>query len=138
MSSVMMDIDRIQVAVSNMLADWLRQMFTAFFLAACDGEHRLEAIAGQLSRFPDRCGSHRSSGHAKFDAPPVMRRDMTAGLNQILQETITGHQVVKSFGAEDFESKRFQASGPTIEDRKSAVCGAAGARRLRSLKSSEP
>ncbi|MBV9939980.1 MAG: ABC transporter ATP-binding protein, partial [Acidobacteriaceae bacterium] len=32
MSSIMIDIDRIQVAVSNMLADWLRQMFTALFL----------------------------------------------------------------------------------------------------------
>src|SRR5689334_4432815 len=32
MSSIMSDIDKIQVSVSTMLADWLRQMFTAFFL----------------------------------------------------------------------------------------------------------
>jgi subfamily B ATP-binding cassette protein MsbA len=29
-------------------------------------------------------------------------------LNQILQETLSGHQVVKSFGAEGFESRRFR------------------------------
>ncbi|MEO6759651.1 MAG: ATP-binding cassette domain-containing protein, partial [Saprospiraceae bacterium] len=35
-------------------------------------------------------------------------QDDTAELNQILQETISGHQVVKSFGAEHFESNRFR------------------------------
>ncbi len=34
-------------------------------------------------------------------------QDDAAELNQILQETISGHQVVKSFGAEDVESNRF-------------------------------
>jgi subfamily B ATP-binding cassette protein MsbA len=37
-------------------------------------------------------------------------QDRTASLNQILQETISGHQVVKSFGAEDFESRRFHVA----------------------------
>jgi subfamily B ATP-binding cassette protein MsbA len=41
-------------------------------------------------------------------------QDMAAGLNQILQETITGHQVVKSFGAEDFESKRFRLAAQRL------------------------
>jgi subfamily B ATP-binding cassette protein MsbA len=40
---------------------------------------------------------------------------MAAGLNQILQETITGHQVVKSFGAEDFESKRFRLAAQRLK-----------------------
>ena len=39
---------------------------------------------------------------------------MAAGLTQILQETITGHQVVKSFGAEDFESKRFRLAAQRL------------------------
>ena len=34
-------------------------------------------------------------------------QDEAADLSQILQETISGHQVVKSFGAEDAESNRF-------------------------------
>lgn len=114
MSSVMMDIDRIQVAVSNMLADWLRQMFTAFFLvlAMVSIDWKLSLVS--LLVFPIvafltvRLGKkiRRTTRHAQ---------DMAAGLNQILQETITGHQVVKSFGAEDFESKRFRLAAHRLK-----------------------
>ena len=49
----------------------------------------------------------------RFAAPRGSAQDDAAELNQILQETITGHQVVKTFGAEDFESNRFRdASQP--------------------------
>lgn len=107
MSHIMSDIDRIQIAVSTMLADWLRQMFTAVFLllALVSMEWRLSLIS--LLVFPVvalltvRLGRRirRTTTQAQY---------MAAGLNQILQETITGHQVVKSFGAEDFELKRFR------------------------------
>jgi subfamily B ATP-binding cassette protein MsbA len=40
---------------------------------------------------------------------------MLAGLSQILQETISGHQVVKSFGAEDYESKRFKLAAQRLK-----------------------
>src|SRR5581483_362681 len=42
-------------------------------------------------------------------------QDMAAGLNQILQETITGHHVVKSFGAEDYESTRFRIAAQRLK-----------------------
>ncbi len=42
-------------------------------------------------------------------------QDMAAGLNQILQETITGHQVVKSFGMEDYESTRFRVAAQRLK-----------------------
>ena len=42
---------------------------------------------------------------------------MAADLNQILQETITGHHVVKSFGAEDFESNRFRVAAGKLKTR---------------------
>ena len=35
-------------------------------------------------------------------------QDNAAELNQVLQETLSGHQVVKSFGAEEIESNRFR------------------------------
>jgi subfamily B ATP-binding cassette protein MsbA len=38
-------------------------------------------------------------------------QDDTADLNQILQETLSGHQVVRSFGAEAYESRRFREVG---------------------------
>jgi ATP-binding cassette, subfamily B, bacterial MsbA len=113
MSSVMLDIDRIQVSVSTMLADWLRQMFTALFLllAMISIDWKLSLIS--LVVFPAvavltvRLGQRirRTTRHAQ---------DMAAGLNQILQETLTGHQVVKTFGAEDYESKRFRLASQRL------------------------
>ncbi|MFL6415406.1 MAG: ABC transporter transmembrane domain-containing protein, partial [Bryobacteraceae bacterium] len=114
MSSIMNDIDRIQVAVSTMLADWLRQMFTAVFLllALISMNWRLSLIAFLV--FPlvaivtIRLGRkiRQTTRHAQ---------DMAAGLNQILQETLSGHQVVKSFGAEDFESRRFRLAAQRLK-----------------------
>ncbi|MBV9223329.1 MAG: ATP-binding cassette domain-containing protein [Acidobacteriaceae bacterium] len=114
MSSIMIDIDRIQVAVSNMLADWLRQMFTALFLllAMVSIDWRMSLISvlvfPVVALLTMRLGRkvRRTTRHAQ---------DMAAGLNQILQETITGHQVVKSFGAEDFESKRFRLAAQRLK-----------------------
>lgn len=113
MSSIMLDIDRIQVSVSTMLADWLRQMFTGLFLllAMISIDWKLSLIS--LVVFPAvavltiRLGQRirRTTRHAQ---------DMAAGLNQILQETLTGHQVVKTFGAEDYESKRFRLASQRL------------------------
>ncbi len=107
MSSIMNDIDRIQVSISTMLADWLRQMFTAIFLllALVSINWRLSLIS--LLVFPPVALLTVRLGR-RIRSTTRHAQDMTAGLNQILQETITGHQVVKSFGAEDFESKRFR------------------------------
>lgn len=114
MSSIMNDIARLQESVSSMLADWLRQMFTAIFLllAMISIDWRLSLIS--LIVFPVvafltvRLGRRirRTTRHAQ---------DMAAGLTEILQETITGHQVVKSFGAEDFESKRFNMAAQRLK-----------------------
>ena len=107
MSSIMNDIARVQESVSSMLADWLRQMFTAIFLllAMVSMDWKLSLIS--LVVFPVvafltvRLGKRirKTTRHAQ---------DMAGSLSEILQETITGHQVVKSFGAEDYESKRFR------------------------------
>ena len=114
MSSIMNDIDRIQVSISTMLADWLRQMFTAIFLllAMITTDWKLSLVS--LLVFPIvalltvRLGKRirSTTRHAQ---------DMAAGLNEILQETLTGHEVVKSFGAEDFESKRFRLAAQRLK-----------------------
>lgn len=114
MSAIMIDIDRIQVSLSNMLADWLRQIFT---LLAClavmiSYDWKLSLISllvvPVVALLTMRLGRRirRTTRHAQ---------DMAAGLNQILQETISGHQVVKSFGAEDFESKRFKLAAHRLK-----------------------
>jgi subfamily B ATP-binding cassette protein MsbA len=106
MSSIMNDIEKIQVATSHMLADWMRQTFTVAFLlcVVIQKDWRLALVSLTVLPFvlvPTlRIGRYirRTTRRAQDDA---------AELNQILQETISGHQVVKSFGAEDVESNRF-------------------------------
>lgn len=107
MSSIMNDIDRIQVSISTMLADWLRQMFTALFLllAMISINWKLSLIC--LLVFPAVALLTVRLGK-RIRSTTRYAQDMTASLNEILQESITGHQVVKSFGAEDFEAKRFR------------------------------
>jgi subfamily B ATP-binding cassette protein MsbA len=106
MSSIMNDIEKIQVATSHMLADWMRQTFTVVFLlcVVIQKDWRLALVSLTVLPFvlvPTlRIGRYirRTTRRAQ---------DHAADLNQILQETISGHQVVKSFGAEDVESNRF-------------------------------
>jgi ATP-binding cassette, subfamily B, bacterial MsbA len=114
MSSIMSDIDKIQVSVSTMLADWLRQMFTAFFLllAMITIEWKLSLIS--LVVFPVVAFLTVRLGR-RIRRTTRQAQDMAAGLTQILQETITGHQVVKSFGAEDYESKRFRLAAQRLK-----------------------
>jgi ATP-binding cassette, subfamily B, bacterial MsbA len=107
MSSVMNDTDKIQVAVSTMLADWLRQMFTllALLVAMVSIDWRLSLIS--LLVVPVVGGLTAKLGR-KIRSSTRYAQDRAADLHQILQEAISGHSVVKSFGAEDFESNRFQ------------------------------
>ncbi len=109
MSSIMNDIDKIQVAVSHILADFLRQSFTtvALLWVVLQQDWRLALISLTVLPFvllpTARLGRRirRTTRTAQDDA---------AELNQILQETISGHQVVKTFGAEDAEANRFLAA----------------------------
>ena len=114
MSSIMNDIDRVQVSISSMLADWMRQVFTAVFLLIM-----LISFNGRLAMlsllvFPVVAILTARLGK-RIRSTTRHAQDMAAGLNEILQETLTGHQVVKSFGAEDFESKRFRLAAQRLK-----------------------
>ena len=107
MSSIMNDLEKIQVATSHILADLLRQSFTALALAAVVFETDWKFALASLALLPFvllptlRIGRRirRTTRRAQDDA---------AELNQVLQETLSGHHVVKSFGAEEMESNRFR------------------------------
>ena len=114
MSSIMNDLEKIQVATSHMLADWLRQSFSVIFLlwVVLQKDWRLAIVSLTVLPFvlvpTMRIGRRirRTTRRAQDDA---------AELNQILQETISGHQVVKSFGAEDVESNRFRLASQHLK-----------------------
>jgi subfamily B ATP-binding cassette protein MsbA len=109
MSSIMNDIDKIQVAVSNMAADWLRQSFTAMFLlfVVLSQDWRLALIS--LTLFPFVLVPTARIGR-RIRRTTRRAQDDQAEVNQILQEALSGHQVVKSFGAEGYESRRFHGA----------------------------
>jgi len=109
MSSIMNDVDKVQVATSQIMADFLRQFFAAsaliFLLFSNDWKLALisllvlPAVMLPTTRIGKRI-RRISRG----------TQERQAELNQILQETLSGHMVVKAFGAENYESRRFRES----------------------------
>ncbi len=114
MSSIMNDIDKIQVATSHILADLLRQTSIAVWLLymLLDTDWRLAIVSLTLLPFvlvpTARIGKRirRTTRRAQDDM---------AELNQILQETLSGHQVVRAFGAEEYESRRFRHAAARLK-----------------------
>lgn len=106
MSSIMNDIDKIQVASSHMLADFLRQIFSVVGLLAVviGKDWRLALIT--LALFPTVLWPTARLGK-RIRRTTRRAQDDQAEMNQILQESLSGQQVVKSFAAEKHESGRF-------------------------------
>jgi subfamily B ATP-binding cassette protein MsbA len=107
MSSIMNDIDKVQVAISHILADFLRQFFTAFVLifVIVGKDWRLALLSilvVPLVILPTRKIGRRIRGTSR------RTQEKQGELNQILQETLSGHMVVKAFNAETYESRRFR------------------------------
>lgn len=107
MSSIMNDVEKIQVATSHILADLLRQAFIVIGLlyVLLEKDWKLALVSLTLLPFvlvpTARIGKRirRTTRRAQDDM---------ADLSQILQETLSGNQVVRSFGAEAYESRRFR------------------------------
>ena len=107
MSSIMNDIDKVQLATSHILADFLRQLFTAIFLTAVvlGKDPKLALMSGiglPLVILPVTNIGRRIRRTTR------RTQDKQGELNQILQETLSGHMVVKAFNAEAYESGRFR------------------------------
>ncbi len=107
MSSIMNDLEKIQVATSHILADWLRQSFSAIALlsAVLLTDWQLAVVSLTVLPFvliPTVKLGRRIRGTTR------RAQDDAAELNQVLQETLSGNQVVKSFGAEEIEANRFR------------------------------
>ena len=106
MSSIMNDLEKIQVAISHMLADWLRQSFSVIFLLCVVLQKDWRLAIASLTVLPFVLVPTLRIGR-RIRRTTRRAQDEAAELSQILQETISGHQVVKSFGTEDLESNRF-------------------------------
>ncbi|MGD0499917.1 MAG: ABC transporter ATP-binding protein [Bryobacteraceae bacterium] len=109
MSSIMNDVDKVQVATSQIGADLLRQSFSAISLAFVVMSYDWKLALASLTVLPFVILPTTRIGH-RIRRTSRRTQDKQAELNQILQETLSGHMVVKAFGAEAHESRRFRGA----------------------------
>ena len=107
MSSIMNDLEKIQVALSGILADLLRQSFTSLGLLAVVLQKDWKLALVSLTLLPFVLVPTLRLGR-RIRRTTRRAQDAAGDLNQVLQETLIGHHVVKSFGAEEVESNRFR------------------------------
>jgi subfamily B ATP-binding cassette protein MsbA len=113
MSSVMNDIERVQTACSDMFADILRQSFSALGLLIVVVATNWKLAIFSLALFPFVLVPTAKLGR-RIRRSSRKTQDSMGELNQILQEGISGQQVVKAFGAEQYESRRFRAAASRL------------------------
>jgi len=107
LSAIVSDIDRVQYALSTVLAEFLQQFFTFLFTAAVVVllGRRLTWVLAIFVPFvivaARRVGQRVRSTTRKG-------QDKVADIQNILQETITGVRIVKAFSMEAWETKRFR------------------------------
>ena len=113
MSSIMSDIDKIQVATSHILADLLRQTFVVLGLGfvVMHNDWKLGVVA--LTVLPFVLVPTARIGR-RIRRTTRKAQDHAAELNQILQEALSGYQVVKAFGAEAHEASRFREAAAEL------------------------
>src|SRR5438067_10374080 len=107
MSTIVNDIERVQFAMSSVLAEFLQQfftlVFTAFVVVLLGGK-----LAWVLLLFVPFIIF--SAGRIGRRVRNTTRRgqDKLADIQNILHETITGNRIVKAFGMEFWEMERFR------------------------------
>jgi ATP-binding cassette, subfamily B, bacterial MsbA len=107
LSTLINDVDRVQVAVSSVLGDFLQQFFTFIATIAL-----VIALGGRLSWalvlfIPVVITSARRIGRSVRTRTRT-GQDKLAEIQNILHETVTGNRIVKAFNMELWEILRFQ------------------------------
>ncbi len=109
LSTIVNDIEKVQYAMSSVLAEFLQQFFTFVFIAAV-----VVRLGGQLAWVlllfvPVILYSSRKIGR-QVRSTTRGGQDKLAEIQNILHETITGNRIVKAFGMENWEVGRFRAA----------------------------
>lgn len=107
LSTLINDVDKVQVSVSSVLGDFLQQFFTFVFTIAL-----VIMLGGRLSWVlllfvPVVITSARRIGRS-VQTRTRTGQDKLAEIQNILHETVTGHRIVKAFSTELWEIARFR------------------------------
>jgi ATP-binding cassette, subfamily B, bacterial MsbA len=113
LSTIINDVERVQWAMSVILADFLQQVFTLIFTAVA-----VVILGGKLAWvlllfLPVILFSSRKIGR-KVRSTTRTGQDKVAEIQNIVHETITGVRIVKAFCMEKWESSRFHAAGKRL------------------------
>ena len=112
-SAIINDIDKVQFAMSSVLAEFLQQFFIFLFTAAL-----VIAKGGKLAWVlllfvPVIMVSSRKIGR-RVRSTTRRGQDKLAEIRNILHETLTGHRIVKAFSMELWETTRFKAAAKRL------------------------
>lgn len=112
-STIINDIERVQYAMSSILAEFLQHLFTFLFTAG------LVIVLGKqlawvlLIFIPFIIFSAVRIGR-RVRSTTRTGQDQLADVQNILQETITGNRIVKAFGMESWEVARFRKAAQKL------------------------
>jgi subfamily B ATP-binding cassette protein MsbA len=109
LSAIINDIERVQYAMSTVLAELLQQFFT-FLFVACVVVVLGRSLSWVLLLFvPVIIYSSRKIG-SRVRSTTRQGQDKLAEIQNILHETITGNRIVKAFNSEKWEISRFRGA----------------------------
>jgi subfamily B ATP-binding cassette protein MsbA len=109
LSTMVNDIEKVQYAMSSVLAEFLQQFFTFLFTAAVVVELGGRLAWVLLLFVPAILYSSRRIGR-RVRGTTRGGQDKLADVQNILHETITGNRIVKAFGMENWEVERFRGA----------------------------
>jgi subfamily B ATP-binding cassette protein MsbA len=113
MSTIVNDIERVQYAMSNVLAEFLQQVFTFVFIAIAVVILGRDLAWVLLLFIPAIIFSSVRIGR-RVRSTTRTGQDQLADVQNILHETITGNRIVKAFGMESWEVARFRKAAQRL------------------------
>jgi subfamily B ATP-binding cassette protein MsbA len=109
LSTMVNDIEKVQYAMSSVLAEFLQQFFTLIFVAVVVVSQGGNLAWVLLFFIPAILYSSRKIGRQVRNKTRG-GQDKLAEIQNILHETITGNRIVKAFGMENWEVERFRVA----------------------------
>ena len=109
LSTLINDVERVQVAMSTVLADFLQQFFSLVFIVCVAVSYGGWLSLVLLLFIPVVVLSARKIGR-RVRTTTRTGQDKLAEIQNILHETITGNRIVKAFGMEMWETERFRGA----------------------------
>ena len=112
-STIINDIERVQFAMSSILAEFLQQIFTFIFIAIAVVILGRQLAWVLLLFVPFIIYSAVRIGR-RVRSTTRRGQDQLADVQNILHETITGNRIVKAFGMESWEVTRFRKAAQRL------------------------